>query len=228
MLWRLKALLRWLWEPWPVWLTTLLIAVSLYGSSQFAAWFSRPVDQLTDTLRYSGLILQVSGIATIAWGIRGKRKLFRRPSLAERAREWIKRFPDLLRKPEPINVSMSATISGVAGMSAAGVLLAGSNSLEDRVSRLEKRLKETEARLAGTEQRLHDEVTTLRDAAASEKAAREQADRAILTQLESFSVGELHIEAMGAVWVFVGIVLATIPAELAIVIDFFGRAARLR
>jgi len=52
-----------------------------------------------------------------------------------------------------------------------------------------------------------------------ERRARDEADAQIREQLESFSVGGLHLESMGLVWLFVGITLATLPGEIASLLE---------
>ena len=52
-----------------------------------------------------------------------------------------------------------------------------------------------------------------------ERRARGEADAQILEQLKSFSVGGLHLESMGLVWLFVGITLATLPGEIASLLE---------
>ena len=49
----------------------------------------------------------------------------------------------------------------------------------------------------------------------TERHAREATDSAIREQIEKFAAEGLHIEAAGLFWLILGIVLATIPAELA-------------
>jgi hypothetical protein len=50
---------------------------------------------------------------------------------------------------------------------------------------------------------------------ASERADRERGDQLINKQLEEFSVGGLHLESMGLIWILLGIIFATAPEEIA-------------
>ena len=47
-----------------------------------------------------------------------------------------------------------------------------------------------------------------------EKNNRESEDQKILAKLEATELGGIYISAMGAIWLFVGVVLSSIPKEL--------------
>ena len=47
-----------------------------------------------------------------------------------------------------------------------------------------------------------------------ESQERRSGDERILAKLEEFSVGGLHVEAVGVAWIMIGLVLATAPDEL--------------
>ena len=57
-------------------------------------------------------------------------------------------------------------------------------------------------------------MQTISDSVEEERSARVTEDRKILSKLEATETGGLHISAMGAVWIFLGIIFSSIPKEL--------------
>jgi len=66
-----------------------------------------------------------------------------------------------------------------------------------------------------TAQELRQLATRTDQAVTSERGARESAVPTLRGQLEGFGIGDLHIEMSGIFWLFLGVVLATIPGEIA-------------
>jgi hypothetical protein len=77
----IRALGRWLMKARRVW-SPVLVAGGIVAVACLL-----PV-RLEDRLRYGGLALELLGIATVILGIRGRRRLFNRPSLREHIRAW--------------------------------------------------------------------------------------------------------------------------------------------
>jgi hypothetical protein len=67
---------------------------------------------------------------------------------------------------------------------------------------------------------LAEELRKTREAVESERQRRKSADTALRQQLEGLGIGGLHLETIGVVFLAVGIVLDTTPAEIA---GWFGR-----
>ena len=87
--------------------------------------------------------------------------------------------------------------------------------MEGRLAALEKKYGALQKHLEKAHGRVTTEVTQLDAAIGDEQQEREQRDREIEERLETFSTGGLSIEWTGLVWLFVGIVCATIPDEIA-------------
>ena len=87
--------------------------------------------------------------------------------------------------------------------------------MEGRLAALEKKYGALQKHLEKAHGRVTTEVTQLDAAIGDEQQEREQRDREIEERLETFSTGGLSIEWTGLVWLFVGIVCATIPEEIA-------------
>jgi hypothetical protein len=127
---RLKAVWPWLIEARFAWLTLGVIAISL--AVCLRPHTSEPVIRLT------GLVLQMLGIGTVAWGISETRSFFGHPSFAAKALAWLGRFP--LRRRNNVLGAMAAS-SGPSTTKARGFVTQGAGpnpTIQTRVDALEK------------------------------------------------------------------------------------------
>lgn len=199
------ALRRWVAEPYFAWLTIAVIAVAL-----IVAFRNR--DEAT--IRITGLILQLLGIATVAWGIYATRKFFGRPSVLTLFCHWFGRFPRFTGR----TISASANIEGISlTLDASAYVWTNPGpqaTIEERIKALEDNLHDVNKRLLSTQsdvnQRFHKLVADLEQ----EKNERTEADRETGEKLEATETGGLHISAMGLLWLFIGLIMSTMPTEL--------------
>lgn len=204
---RLRAFWPWLREARFAWLALGVVDVAL--AVCLRPHTSEPVIRLT------GLVLQLLGIATVAWGISETRALFGHPSFAAKGRAWLGRFP-LLRKSNvftDVIGSRAVATSKARGYATRG---AGLNpTVETRVDVLERNIELIHERISGTETEMDEGFRKTADALRHEQNTRRTEDHAILTKLEATGTGGVHISAIGACWLFVGVVLSTAGLEIA-------------
>lgn len=203
---RVKALAPWLAEARYVWLSVgsnliALIVVLRPGTSE-------------PTIRLTGLVLQCLGIATVVWGISETRALFGHPSLSLRAREWLQRCP--LRSK-----SITLGAAGVSSATATGRLRGhvtygpiGDPTTEARLEALEKNLGAIHERISAVQKETDDEFHKATASLESESVVRSNEDASIRSKLEATGTGGVHISAIGAAWLFVGVALSTAAPEL--------------
>jgi hypothetical protein len=210
----LKAVSRWLvCEPAPVWL-----AVSPVIAAGVLAVYLLPFIfgiTLEDSMRYSGLLLQFGGLATIAWEISQTRASFGRPNLATSVRQWIGRFPPYNRRL--VTGSGHATMGHftVSGQGYVWSTARPDSTVERRLEVLEKNLQELNERFVRAQKELEQQIRSQAEDIKREKEARASADDEIRAKLEATQTDGLHISSMGVVWFFIGITMSTIPSELA-------------
>lgn len=205
----LAAIVRWLLQPWRAWVAVgVVIGV--------AAIASLLPGMPEDRIRYCGLALQLLGVATVVALLQDKRRTFNRQGLFEQFTQWFVARPRFRPKGQTIS------LSGVAASSATGSATlsvwrhaAPSAPVEDRVAALEGNIEALKRDIESTTKRTVDSASRLTEELNCERQARVATDSAIRSQLEKFAAGGLHIEAAGLAWLILGIVLATIPAELA-------------
>ena len=203
---RLKAIWPWLRQPLHVWLSLSVIILALAIS--FGPFTSEPVIRLT------GLALQVLGIGTVAWGISETRALFGHPSFAVKTKAWLASFP-LLQRSNVIAVAGIAMCSATGKARAYGTHGPTSPTIESRVEALEKNVTAIHDRITQTHKEMDEEFHRSADALKREVQLRQEEDKAIRDKLEATGTGGVHISAIGASWLFVGVILSTASVELA-------------
>ncbi len=170
--------------------------------------------QTEPSVRISGLLLQLLGIAAAAVGIRDTRSMFGKPSFLEQVRLWLKAVPRL--KPRTISVSATGTI-GISE-SAKGTLIgneADTNpTLESRISAVEVKLKKLNEHVHLVESAFEAHVRSSQDLLRKESEARTEAVRELNRKIEAASTDGLHLAAVGVVWLACGVIMSTAPSEL--------------
>jgi hypothetical protein len=204
---RIKAIWLWLAEAQYTWLSALVICVAL--AIALRPHTTEPVIRLT------GLFLQLLGIGTVIWGISETRSIFGHPSLASKAKSWLSRFP-LLRRNIVLGaacISSSSTFGKARGYVTHGL---GENpTIETRVEALEKNVISIHDRISQTQKEMDEEFQKTIDALKREEQSRQTEDDAIREKLEVTGTGGVHISAIGASWLFVGVILSTAAIEIA-------------
>jgi hypothetical protein len=204
---RLKAVWPWLVEARHASLAAAVICVALVISLR--PHTTEPVIRLT------GLVLQLLGIGTVIWGISETRALFGHGSLRSKARAWLGRFP-LLRRNIVFaagNLELSAFVAKGRAHVTHGP---GANpTIETRLEALEKNVTSIHERISQTQKEMDEELSKTADALKREEQSRQAEDRAIREKLEATGTGGVHISAIGALWLFVGVILSTAATELA-------------
>lgn len=87
--------------------------------------------------------------------------------------------------------------------------------LDPRVALLEENLKRLRKELDAKEKKFMENLNTVRGVLEEERRSRETEARRLSNQLEEFAVGGLHLEIIGLVWLFLGVLGTSIPDETA-------------
>jgi hypothetical protein len=204
---RIKALWPWLVEARFAWLTLGVILVAL--AIALRPHTTEPIIRLT------GLVLQLLGIGTVIWGISETRALFGHPSFSTKVKSWLTRFP-LLKKNIVLAAAACSMAAATGKMRGYGTQGPGLNpTLETRVEALEKNVTLIHERITGTEREMDDGFRKATEALKNEEQARQTEDTSIREKLEATGTGGVHISAIGASWLFVGVILSTAGVEFA-------------
>lgn len=203
---RLRALGPWLSEARHVWLALAVNVAAL--AIAFRSGTSEPVIRLT------GLALQVLGIGTVIWGISETRALFGHPSITSKAKGWLGRFP-LLKRNIVLGVA-GCEMNAAFGKARAYVTYSPvpTPTVEARLDALEKNIVSIHERISQAQNEMDQELQKANEALKAEKQSREAEDSALHAKLEATGTGGVHISAIGASWLFVGVLLSTAAIEI--------------
>lgn len=204
---RIKALWPWLIEARFAWLTLGVIAAAF-------AIALRP-HSTEPVIRLTGLVLQLLGIGTVIWGISETRALFGHPSFSAKAKSWLGRFPLLKRN---IVLGAAACTMAAATGKMRGYVTQGPGqnpTLDTRVDALEKNVALIHERITGIEKEMDEGFDKATEALKNEEQIRQTEDNSIREKLEATGTGGVHISAIGASWLFVGVILSTAGIEIA-------------
>ena len=204
---RIRALAPWLAEGKYVW-----IAV---GSTAIALLVCLRPGSTEPLIRWTGLVLQLLGVATVVWGISETRSFFGYTPIFIAVRNWIARCP--LRK---MRITLAA--AGASSATATGTLRGhvthgpgSSPTIEDRLDALEKNIAAVHERIGNAEKEMDQRFQRANETLSAEAMARTAEDVRTREMLEATATGGVHISAMGATWLFVGVFLSTAAPELA-------------
>jgi hypothetical protein len=201
-----RRLAQWLARPKQFWLALFVLVVAVFfvlrpGASERA-------------IRLTGLGLQVLGIGTVIWGIRLTRRLFNRPTLLMLAAEWLRQFPQY--KPKVVMAAGAGELSMVGKARAFVMNNPPHNATVDqRVASLEANVGHINRRIDGVFNELDGLESSHKSAIEKERKERNAEDQKIAAVLETSGTGGLHISAIGAVWLIVGVTLSTAAPEIA-------------
>lgn len=204
---QVKQLWPWLVEARFVWLALGVIAVALIVAL-------RPYTP-EYVIRLTGLVLQLLGIGTVIWGISETRALFGHPSCASKAKSWFERFP-LWRK----NIALASGAATLPAFTGKGrgystKRLDPNSTIENRIDALEQNISLIHERISSVEKEIDEEFRKTAEALKNEEQARQAKDNVIHAKLEATGTGGVHISAIGAAWLFIGVVLSTAGVEIA-------------
>jgi hypothetical protein len=204
---RLRSLRQWLSPPKPWLLAILVVVLALFVA--FRRGTSEP------TIRLVGLAMQLLGILTVIWGISETRALFGHPSFAATFRRWFKAFPF---RRSSIVVGVGAATLGVATAKGRGHVThsAGPDAtVEARLDSLEQNIGRLHDRITGLQRETDAEFQRAAEKLTAERDARSAQDQELGFKLEATGTGGVHISAIGAFWLFVGVALSSASVELA-------------
>lgn len=206
----------WLWRVWK-WLGEV---PTFWGSLVvLMVCFALPlglVVKAEDGIRYAGLLLQLVGVGVVAYTLRGRGKLFGRLPVLRHAVQWIRRAPRLRPRHQVLEVSGVACATAFGNADATiwrGPRL--DQSLEAQLDAIRENLETLRGRCDSLSQRQSEQNAQLREAIASERVERSKQVDAARRTLEGVAAESLYLEAAGLVALVIGIIAATIPAELA-------------
>lgn len=201
-----RGLPPWLWDSRYFWLTVLgafIVPVVVL------VWWPQE-----NCIRYTGLVLQLAGIGTVWLGIRETRKLFKHPTFWQQARAWFSRRPRYGGRVIAVGALMAASAS-VAGRMSVSTSPRPDATLEERMAVLERNLAYVRDDLTRFQNKTEEDIRRQEQAIKQEQQERSKDVQELNEKLKGAETGGLHISAMGALWLLAGVIMGTIPDDLA-------------
>lgn len=222
---------------WQVLLTLAVLVVAF----AWAYWVPIPRDPVL-RLSVIGVLLQLSGVLTVAWGIAKVRRQFGKPSIwrtfadstdllaldmwrALVSRWWsiVNRVRGLVRRllgkneviTADVNLKLQPATLESAGSACSTASSPLSVGLDDRVANLEKQLATQRADIELLRMQIASEAERRAQAIAAEQAIRAKADGELRALLDDVQTGGFVLAFAGLISLSFGIVLTSIPDWLA-------------
>jgi hypothetical protein len=173
-------------------------------------------DTTEDAFRYAGLVLQMVGVSVVAYTLRGRGKAFENKSVFQFAVDWFRRAPS--PRQRTCVLEASATASANASMTADLSVWRGQRldqPIEVQLDDLYANLMTLRDDLANLSVQVGQQMTDLRTGLEFERAERTNQLQDTKRTLRQVTVDSLYLEVAGFWWLVAGIILATLPYELA-------------
>jgi hypothetical protein len=167
-------------------------------------------------IRIAGMVLQLMGIGTVAWGIHITRKQFGHPSIFTVWRKRLNRCPAFGNRGGTGSGSGTLPALTSNGYSGSSVSADTNQTIDARIQALEKNLRLVNDRVSRIQYEMGQEFLKQTASLMQEQKIRSDEDQHIRAKMESTSTGGLHISAMGTLWLVVGVIMSSIPSELAV------------
>jgi hypothetical protein len=125
---------------------------------------------------------------------------------------WFRQLATAFTAPKPTSVSVSfAGIATMAGDLRVDLVPRPGATLAERVSILEEKLKHLRDELDTKIQGVRREVDTVKKSVERESQERRVGDEKMAREIEEVAIGGLHLEVVGLIWLFLGIMASGIP-----------------
>jgi hypothetical protein len=163
------------------------------------------------------MLLQLLGLATVAVGLSNMRRLFGRPSVGEKLAGWWHRLVSVFTSRPPVHARLNA-MAGHITLSGKGRVRhsVGSDApVERRLTVLEENVNLLQKQVDEDVDELRGRIAGLKAQADREAQERRQDVERTARQVEEVAVGGLHLESIGLLWLALGVVGTSVPAEIA-------------
>jgi hypothetical protein len=164
---------------------------------------------------WAGTFLEIAGLAKVAWDLHQIRKTYNRPSIVNDITTWFRDVPSMFHRPKPVTISLSA--SGVVTMSGRATLTvipAPGSPVERRLEILESEMSRLRDQITKDHTELTAQIHKVETSVTAERNDRGQAQEVLQRKVADLAVGGLHLEMVGLVWLFVGVILSTLPERV--------------
>jgi hypothetical protein len=177
-------------------------------------------NDLNNLVRYVGLVLELLGLITVAFGLKGKRELFKKPSFVEHVTSWWNQRPAW--KPVTI-IACGAFASANSFFSAKASIWHGAidETVESRLAALENNLLSIRSEIQLIEQDANSKHSKLIHEIENEQQTRQSSILELSKRLEDMAAKDIGFEALGVYWLCCGLVFSSLPSEIADLLNYW-------
>jgi hypothetical protein len=201
---------RWVRDGWIGWLAILVALLILIGLYCFL-----PID-LDRRLAIEGTLFQLIGLGCAANGIGRLRRYFNLEPVWKSFFKYVAKIRYIFISRPPINVSLQADLGAFDTFG--GAVVVGSppkGTPEEKMAWFETQIKELRFSIGAVDHKIGEVERNLTAAIKQEKLARETGEAKTEEKLKETTIGDWPLEIIGVAYLFVGIILGTVPTEIA-------------
>ena len=197
-----------------LWLAIIITLAAVVFALVLAKWLGTNPEY---AVRRIGAGLQFLGLASVALGLLRTRQLFGLPKWREALRSWWDARPRWLGGSGHVVVagSDSVSINAAEAIGRLSVQPKTGATLEDRVARLERAVGLLHEDVGALRSDLVQRVKQLKQDVKQEGEKRVSGDEQVKHLIESVSIGGIDLEVRGLIWLLVGMLMASLPTEVA-------------
>ena len=166
-------------------------------------------------IRIYGLIFQLGGVGTVAFGIHKTRILFGLPKTLEFLKHSLKSRPIYKKEGKPYLKTHDLVAQGIVVRPILGKPeLKVNPSIEDRVKFLENHISLLDKHIKEINKEMNYRTEKYLKDIFNERTERKSEYMELKKILEKAEIGGLHISTMGIIWLIIGTIFCAIPHEL--------------
>lgn len=167
------------------------------------------------SIRLAGMTLQLLGVGTVIWGVAKTREFFGHTPVASQIKDWLLKFPRYTPKPVVLSASGTFEPLTVRSYGFSSPPKVSPFTTEGRLAAIEVELNQMREQFCKTHQIIDEKVAGINHLIEVETASRNQSVQYVLQRLELTATGGIHITSVGALWLFIGVILGSASPELA-------------
>lgn len=168
------------------------------------------------TVRWTGMILQLAGFVLTLVSIDGRWRSFRPFGFLGVIADKLSRFPRFRKTGSVIGLSGRAEFAAFGGRLRASLRAGQGASVEQRLDVLERNFRSLEIEADGLGHALDAHVKSLKEDLRKEATARAKEDQMLSERMSQTLVGGIGWEVLGIVFFIIGVILSTAAQEIVI------------